>query len=74
MLGEESKGASQHIVNRCPDHGIAVVAPGHEAVVHLGVVVALRSGVVTLQGFEPLTSGVVVRGVALRRQNYNVDI
>ena len=33
--------------------------------VHLGVVVALRGRMMTLEGFEPLTSGVVVSRIAL---------
>ena len=53
MLGEEGKGPGQHVVHGLSHLLLLNIASGHEAVVHLEVVVALAGGVVGLQCLEP---------------------
>ena len=66
VLGQEGKGTSQDVVHGFSHRRLAVVTARHEAMVDLGVVVALRGRMMTLEGFEPLTSGVVVSRIALK--------
>ena len=65
VLGEKGKGSGQYVVHGLSHLGLGMVASGHEAVVHLEVVVALAGGVVGLQRLEPRAVGVVVGRVPL---------
>ncbi len=65
MLVNEGESTDQHSIHSLLDLRLGQVTPGHEAVVHLQVVVAFRGGVVPLQNLEPCPALIVICGVSL---------
>jgi len=72
VLHKVRKGSRQNTIHGLSHLRQRQVASGHEAVVHLEVVVALAGGVVGLQGLEPRTVSVVLGVVALLLMGMNV--